>query len=419
MIKVSVLTVGDEICIGQVVNTNASWISQRCVEEGCQVVSHSVVGDQEGMIISELNRLMNISDIVLITGGLGPTSDDLTKPALAKFFDDELVFREEILDWIREFFAKRGVQEVSERNKMLAFVPSKCIALKNIYGTAPGMAFFKDNKVVVSMPGVPKEMQFIMNEYVLPLIRNKVEIERPIVEIYEVIQTCGIPESVLADRLRGIDSIHQDVRVAYLPSYRGVRLRLNSTGWTKAEALEKSKRVKNFIYLKVGDYVYGEGERSLSETIGELLKGKKKTLSVAESCTGGLLGGEITNISGSSDYFKGGVIAYSNEVKIKVLGVKPQTIEQYGAVSEQTAKEMAEGVRKLLNSDYGISITGIAGPTGGTLEKPVGTVWIGLADSSSVFAKKFLFGGDRAINRERSVAEALTMLYFKLKGLSR
>lgn len=417
MIKVSILTIGDEICIGQVVNTNASWIAQRCVELGCSIVGHSTVGDSKEAIISELGRLLNLSDIVLVAGGLGPTSDDLTKPALLEYFKDELVFREEVLQWIKGFFAQRGITEISERNTNLAYLPSKCKPLHNRLGTAPGMVFFEENKVLVSMPGVPNEMKHLMNEYVIPLIKDKIQIERPELVIYRTIQTCGIPESVLADKLLGIEDILGDVSIAYLPSNMGVRLRLGAFGFYPTEAEYKIKPIIDFIYSRVGKYIFGVGEVSLSDAVGNLLKEQSKTISVAESCTGGMLGSAFTDVPGSSEYFISGVVAYSNNAKIKVLGVNPETIEKYGAVSRETATEMAGNVRNLFSTDFGISITGIAGPTGGTTEKPVGTVWIALADAQSVDAEKFQFGNDRKINRERSVAAALTKLYLKLKNL--
>lgn len=417
MIKVSILTVGDEICIGQIINTNASWIAQRCVELGCSVVTHSTVGDDKGTIVSELGRLLNLSDIVLVTGGLGPTSDDLTKPALLEYFKDELVFREEVFGWIKDYFVQRGITEISERNKSLADLPSKCKPLRNRFGTAPGMLFLERDKAVVSMPGVPDEMKYLMSEYVIPLIKDKIQIERPELVIYKTIQTCGIPESVLADKLLGIDKIYSDVSIAYLPSNTGVRIRLGAFGFSSVEAENKIQPVIDYIYARIGEHIFGVGEISLSEAVGNLLKARNKTAAIAESCTGGMLGSIFTDIPGSSEYFIGGIIAYRNNAKIEILGVNSETIEKYGAVSKETATEMAQNVRKLFSTDFGISITGIAGPTGGTTEKPVGTVWIALADTQSVDAEKFQFGNVRKINRERSVAAALTKLYLKLKSL--
>lgn len=417
MLKVAILTIGDEILIGQIVNSNASWIAQKCLEIGASVVEHRVVGDSEEEIISGVDSLLKKSDILLITGGLGPTSDDLTKPSLVKYFNDELVFNETVLNWIKEFYEKRGIKEISERNRKLANIPSKCTPLKNEVGTAPGMLINLNDKIIVSMPGVPKEMQFIMNNSVLPLIKDKILKGNLTTHIFNIIQTCGIPESILADKLAGLDVQNEGVNLAFLPSYKGVRLRLETKGIPYQEAINKIESVKKSIYERVGNYIFGEGETTLSEVVGKILIERNETVAVAESCTGGLLGGEFTKISGSSSYFLGGIIAYSNDVKIKILGVNKETIEKFGAVSEQTAIEMAENVRKIFNSTYGLSITGIAGPTGGTPQKPVGTVWIGFSSKDKTFAKHNLFGGDRDINRERSVATALTMLYFHLKGV--
>ncbi|ROL57034.1 competence/damage-inducible protein A [Bacteroidetes/Chlorobi group bacterium Naka2016] len=417
MLSVSILTIGDEILIGQIINTNASWIAQKCLEVGATVVEHRVVGDSQNEIIDGVDDLLKKSDVVLITGGLGPTSDDLTKPTLAKYFQDTLIFNEEVLEWIKEFYKKRGINEVSERNRNLANLPSKCKPLKNEFGTAPGMLFEHNGKILVSMPGVPKEMKFIMETHILPLLKSKIVSEKKEAHIFVTLQTCGIPESVLADKLSGVESVLNGLNLAFLPSYKGVRLRIEAKGLPIDLAEHQIEQVKSFIYSKVGDYVYGEGEVTLAETVGKMLEERGETVAVAESCTGGLLGGEFTKISGSSKYFLGGIIAYSNEIKSVHLGISTETLSKYGAVSQETAIEMAYNVRKKFNSTYGISITGIAGPTGGTPKKPVGTVWIGLSTPNETFAKLHQFGGDREINRERSVASALTMLFFLLKGL--
>jgi len=417
MLRVSILTIGDEILIGQIVNTNASWIAQKCVEVGASVIKHCVVGDSEEEILEALKRLYNLSDIILITGGLGPTRDDLTKPVLTKFFDDELIFSDEVLQWIKEYYSKRGINEVTERNKNLALIPKSCTPLKNLVGTAPGLLFEKENKAVFAMPGVPKEMQFLMKEYVIPYIQNKITSRKLPTHIFRVLQTCGIAESVLADKLSGLEEILNGVNVAFLPSYKGVRLRIEAKGEDVVKTELAIQKVVDFIKGKVGEYIFGEGEVSLAQVVGELLAERKETVAVAESCTGGLLGGEFTNIPGSSRYFLGGIIAYSNEIKERILGVEKQVLQKFGAVSQETATQMSENVRKLFKSTYGISITGIAGPEGGTTEKPVGTVWISLSAPDKTIAKRYQFGDDRQINRERSVGAALTMLYAYLKRL--
>jgi len=417
MLKVAIITIGDEILIGQIVNTNSSWIAQKCVEIGATIIEHCVVGDNEKHILEVLKRTFDVSDVILITGGLGPTRDDLTKPVLTKFFGDELIFSDEVLQWIKEYYFKRGINEVTERNKNLAFIPKSCTPLKNSVGTAPGLLFEKEDKAIFAMPGVPKEMQHLMKEYVIPYIKNKIERQKFPTHIFRVLQTCGIAESVLADKLAGIEEILNGVNLAFLPSYKGVRLRIDASGEDVFQVESSIQKVVDYIRSKIGNYIFGEGEISLAQVVGDLLSERNETVAVAESCTGGLLGGEFTNIPGSSRYFLGGVIAYSNEIKERILGVEKEVIQKFGAVSQETAKQMAENVRKLFNSTYGISITGIAGPEGGTKEKPVGTVWISLSTADKVIAKKFQFGDDRHINRERSVGAALTLLYSYLKNI--
>lgn len=416
MNKVAILSVGDEICIGQVVNSNSAWIAQRCTEIGYQVVCHSVVRDNEQQIIDDVDRLTKIGDVILVTGGLGPTSDDLTKPALAKYFKVDLVFNEQAFQWIEEFYSKRGITEILERNKNLANLPSNCKPLQNSLGTAPGMLFEFDGKILISMPGVPKEMQFIMNKYVLPLLKDRISKTSNEIVVYRTIQTIGIAESLLAEKLKELDWDNSIYSLAYLPSYKGVRLRIGA----KAKSFDDANLALNSLQYEieriVGKHIYGSGNITLTETVGKMLLKFNKTVAVAESCTAGLLGAELTKVPGSSGYFLGGYIVYSNQAKINLLGVKPSTIKQFGAVSKETVIEMADNVRKKFDSDFGIAITGIAGPSGGILEKPVGTVWIGLADRTAITAEKYLFGGDREINRERSVASALALLFFKLQG---
>lgn len=417
MNKVSIISVGDEICIGQIVNTNASWIAQRVTEIGYSVVYHSVVPDEESRIINEIDRILKFSDVVLITGGLGPTSDDLTKPSLAKYFNVELVFNEVAFEWIKEYFLKRGITEILERNKNLSYLPANCQPLHNAVGTAPGMLFKFDGKLVISMPGVPKEMKYIMNNSVIPLLQERIS-NKPIqIVVFRTLQTCGIAESQLAEKLKDLHFENSTYSLAFLPSYKGVRLRIGAKAGSFQDANSLIEKFQTQIHSLVGDYIYGIGEISLAEACGKLLLEQRMTIAVAESCTAGLLGAEFTKIPGSSGYFLGGVIAYSNEAKVNILRVSAQTIEKFGAVSKETVIEMAQNVKDLFGSTFGIAITGIAGPSGGTIEKPVGTVWIGIATDGSFFAEKYQFGIDREINRELSVGKALNLLYLNLKGL--
>jgi len=413
MSKVSILTIGDEICIGQVTNTNAVWIATQCTHLGYAVILHSTVGDDKYLMLKEIDRLFNLSDVLIITGGLGPTHDDITKPTLCEYFNDELVLHKPTLEHLEQFFKKRDYT-LTDRNKTQAYIPSKCTPLRNDLGTAPGMQFEKDGKFIISLPGVPAEMKSIMEKYVFQFLQNLLAERKSDVVLYKTIHTSGIPESMLADLIGEPSKFLGDGRLAFLPTYQGVRLRIGITEKNIELGMRRITEIENIVRKRVGKYIFGENEETLSSAIGRLLKEKGKTLSVAESCTGGVLGGEITKVSGSSEYFFGGVIAYSNEAKINVLEVGKVTIEKYGAVSEQTAIELAYHVKGLFNTDYGISITGIAGPTGGTTEKPVGTVWIGLADENGVSAKKYTFGEDRTVNRERAVGTALTLLYKKL-----
>ncbi len=414
MLKISLLTIGDEILIGQIINSNASWIAEQCTRLGAKIILHSVVGDEREAMLSELDRLLFVSDVVLLTGGLGPTHDDITKSVLCEYFNDELIRNEQVLKLVEDFLQKRNIP-VTERNQKQADVPKKAKILHNTNGTAPGLLFDMTGNVIVAMPGVPSEMKSIMRTWVLPYLESMMTENKEEVVLYKVLQTAGIAESKLADLLGNVDDFLGGGSLAFLPSYKGVRLRIGVTGNTSDLAREKLNQIEKHIYSKAGKFIFGENDDSLASVVGKLLKEKGKTCSVAESCTGGLLGAEFTSVPGSSDYFVGAAIVYSNEAKTKILDVSKGIIDAFGAVSEETAKELASNVRKVFKTDFGISITGIAGPSGGTIEKPVGTVWIGLASENDVLTKKFVFSNDREINRERSVAKALEMLLNTLK----
>lgn len=416
MINAAILTIGDEICIGQVVNTNASWIASELSKLGYKVNLHSVIGDEESILIQELNRLLQLSDIIIITGGLGPTHDDITKPTLTKYFNDKLVLKEDLLIELNERFKKRGLV-LTERNKEQALVPSKAKILRNEVGTAQGLWFDYDKKIIIALPGVPSEMKFIMKNSVLSTLQEKIISEKHSVLIYKNLNTTGIPESYLADLIGDTSLFLEGNSLAFLPSYKGVRLRIGVEGKNFEEAHKKIDGIVDYIMKRAGEYVFSFDDESLASVVGKMLIEMNKSLSVAESCTAGMLGAEITSVSGSSKYFLGGLQVYSNEAKIKLLKVSPNTISKYGAVSKQTALELAQNIRSLFNSDFGISITGVAGPTGGTTEKPVGTVFIGLADDKTSYANKYYFSQDRQINRERAVGTALSLLYKHIKGI--
>ncbi len=414
MYKISVLTIGDEICIGQIVNTNASWISEQCTKTGAKVLMHSSVGDNIEMMTSELKRLGNVSDMVIITGGLGPTEDDITKTALCEFFGDKLELHKPTFDYLTEFFEHRG-RAFSDMNQSQAMLPASCTALPNSAGTAPGMLFEQDGKLFISLPGVPNEVKAIMNSHVIDMIISEIKKNNHKIVLYKTLLTSGAPESDIADKIGSSGQFPANMSLAYLPSYSGVRLRIG----VESENFDKAKQllsdIESTIRQRVGEYIYGEENDSLENAAGRQLAKQNKTIAVAESCTGGLLGKTITNSPGSSSYFKGGIIAYSNDIKITEVGVSRQTIIEYGAVSRETATELAENIRQKFKSDIGISITGIAGPGGGSAEKPVGTVWIGLAGENGSIAKKYVFGKDRNMNRELAVTYALSWLYKYLK----
>ena len=413
MLNISIITLGDEICIGQIINTNASWIASECTKLGAKVITHSTIRDDRDNIVSEINRLIPVSDFVLITCGLGPTHDDITKNVLCDYFNDVLTLHEPTLQHLKKMFKFRGY-ELTDRNKEQAMMPSKSTALPNNVGTAPGMLFEKDGKYIISMPGVPAEMKHIMNNHVFQIIQNKIIELNDTIVLYKMLNTTGIPESKLADMIGEPDEFLNGATLAFLPSYRGVRLRIGVSDINFRNAKSKLEKIEKEIFKRAGYFIFATDEEYLISTVGKKLTQNKLTVSVAESCTGGLLSAEFTSISGSSLYFAGGVIAYSNEAKKKILKVNSNSLIKFGAVSEQVASELAINVRNLFNTDFGIGITGIAGPTGGTREKPLGTVFISIADKNSVIVKKYVFGNDRDINRERAVGTALAMLLNKL-----
>ncbi|MFP4528927.1 MAG: competence/damage-inducible protein A [Candidatus Kapaibacterium sp.] len=415
MFRIALITIGDEILIGQTVDSNAAWIAWQFTGLGAEVYRHTAIADSRDELFEALDRRIPEADLVVLTGGLGPTEDDITKDVLTEYFDDKLEMNKEILNYLKEFFDKRGF-EFTERIQRQALLPTKCKPLANHVGTAPGMLFDIGGKRVISLPGVPAEMKYIMQNSAIPYVDQLITEGNHKVSLYRTLQTTGIPESKIADLVGDPSEIPGDVRLAYLPSYRGVKIRIGVKDDTKDNAGKRLDRAEKYLYEKAGKYIYTKGGTDLTDAVGKLLIEQDKTLAVAESCTAGMLGAAITETPGSSGYFTGGAITYSNEAKMHIMGVQEHTLIDYGAVSEQTAMEMAEGIRKRFFTDFGIGITGIAGPGGGTEEKPVGTVWIGLSREGKTFAKKYNFGNDRAVNRERSVGMALTMLLNELRG---
>ena len=415
--NIALLTIGDELCIGQIVNTNASWIADRCTQIGASISCHSTIRDNPEDIIHELDRLRINNSIIIITGGLGPTHDDSTKSTLCSYFHDTLIEHQETLLYLQERYKSRDIV-LSERNREQAFVPSSCTVLKNPRGTAPGLLFTQKDCTFIALPGVPSEMKGIMQEYVIPIIQDHFLKEKSVKPFYRTLITKGIPESTLADLIGNpAEFLEMQETLAFLPSFQGVRLRLGVYHQNAEHAIQRLDMLEQILRNKAGIYIYAKDQENLlSKTIENLLI-HKKSLSVVESCTGGKLGSLCTELPGSSVFFKGGFITYSNELKEKLVHVRHDTLLEFGAVSEQTAIEMAIGGRNILDTDFCISITGIAGPEGGTNDKPVGLVWIGLSSKNRTFAKKHIFGTDRDMNRERSVYAALSMLYDELHQL--
>jgi len=413
LLKAKVLSIGDEILIGQIVNTNASFISNKLISIGIPVDRIVSIGDAEDKLLDELEDSIKSFDVTIMTGGLGPTHDDITKPCLIKFFADKLVIDEKVLAHVKGIFASRKVK-MPDTNVEQAMVPSKAITIWNPNGTAPGIWYEIDNKIIISLPGVPFEAIAMMEEFVIPELKKKFSEKINYVLKSKTLLTTGIGESFLSEMIGDINTIIMGSKLAFLPSVYGVRLRIDVKGNNVNEADKKIGEIETKLREKIGKYIFGENDELIEKTVGNLLREKGLTISVAESCTGGMISEKFTDISGSSDYLMGGVCTYSNDSKINILGVKKDTIDSYGAVSQQTAIEMAVSVRKLFSTDIGLSTTGIAGPTGGTDDKPVGLIWIGYADNTSSFAMKFLFGNNRERNRVRSSIMALEILRKKI-----
>jgi nicotinamide-nucleotide amidase len=410
-ILAELLTIGDEILYGQIVDTNSQWMSVELDKVGINVIRKTSVGDQEDEILTAFAEAEKRADIILITGGLGPTSDDLTKPLLAKYFDCKLQIHEEALAEITAFFKSRG-REMTELNKQQAALPICCTKITNPIGTAPGMWFEKNNKVFMSMPGVPHEMKKMMIERVIPRLKEK--FQTPAI-YHKVIRTIGIGESFLADKISPWEkALPAHIKLAYLPSLGDVKLRL--TGFSDSST-QIEKEIDEWV-MKLqplaGEYIYGYGEESIEVAIGRMLRERKLTLSMAESCTGGYLSHLITSVPGCSDYFLGSMVPYSYEIKMRQLGVKPEVLEKYGAVSEQTIIEMANIVRAKFNTDIGVATSGIAGPGGATPEKPVGTVWIAYSDKHQTVTKKLQISSERSINIRMASVAVLNLIRLTL-----
>lgn len=410
MINTKVISIGDEILIGQIVNTNSAFINEKLNFLGIKVKKVVTIGDNRQDLLDELqDSVINDYKINLITGGLGPTHDDITKPILLEFFDDELILDEKVLEKVESIFTKRNVK-MPEINIGQAMIPSKSKVIWNEFGTAPGILMEKDDKIFIAMPGVPFEMKAMIENSVLPLIKEKYLRNPEYFHRSKTLLTAGIGESLLSEQIGSIEKLLQGHKMAFLPSPLGVRLRIEVKCKTESDADSELKRIENSLFEKIGDYIYGQNDDLLEELVGNLLVEKNLTIAVAESCTGGIISGRITNVSGSSKYFKGSIISYANEVKENILKINPDLIINNGAVSSEVAVEMAVGVRRLLKTDIGISATGIAGPTGGTESKPVGLVYIAISIGDKTYSKELFLGDNRHRNRIRAAQAALEML---------
>lgn len=401
------ITIGDELLYGQTIDTNSAWMGRELNLLGINVLEVRSISDEREAILKTLEDTTPKADLILITGGLGPTKDDITKNCLAEFFGVKLTRLKAIEDRLHKYFQNRGV-ETPEKTLPLADVPENCIALPNNKGTAWGMWFNENNTIYVSMPGVPAEMKSLMREEVLPKIQDSFELPNI---LHRHFLTASVGESKLSDKLEDFEEqLPNGIKLAYLPGLGTVKLRLTAKGKDIA-TLEKLLNVQaEKLYAAIGHYIYGEGNDEFEAVIGKIIQSKNWTIATAESCTGGYISHRITSVSGSSAYYKGSVISYSNEIKMQELNVSADTLDKQGAVSEATVNEMLKGICKKYNTDLGIAVSGIAGPDGGTEEKPVGMVWIAVGTTKNPKIRKVQLPGNRIQNIKLTAIIALEML---------
>lgn len=398
MMRAVVLTIGDELLIGQVLNSNAAWLGEQLSLSGIDVCRTVTVGDDLAALRRELGRALEEADLVVTTGGLGPTHDDVTREAIAGLYDVELVLDEEVYSRIGDRFRRWGLR-MPESNRSQAMVPAGFTVLPNSAGTAPGL--WRENEgrgMLAVLPGVPHEMKRLFLEQVRPRVLKQGDVQ--VIE-HRTLRTAGVGESTLQDVIGDVsDRLSNTLRLAYLPGTAGVRLRMTASGRTKEEVRARLDALEKSLRAKIDEFVYGTGDETLEEVVGRILREHSLTIAVAESCTGGHVAHTITNVSGASAYMLGGIVAYSNRIKTGFLGVDAGVLEEEGAVSEAVAVRMATGIRERFAADIGISTTGVAGPTGGSPEKPVGTVWIGYADAGRAEAHLFHLADERLLNKE-------------------
>jgi nicotinamide-nucleotide amidase len=404
----SIITIGDELLIGQTIDTNSAWMGQELNKLGIWVKRRVAVGDVWDEIWNALDEESRQAQIILITGGLGPTADDITKPLLAQYFGGRMIVDEGALQNVKNIFEKYIKRPMLEVNLKQAEVPDVCTVIENKRGTAPGMWFEKEGTVFISMPGVPNEMKGMMMDFVLPRLPKIFPLKGV---VHRTLLTAGIGESYLADRIKDFENaLPHHIKLAYLPNAGMVRLRLTGTGNDENEIIGTVDALFLELQSQLQDVMVINEDKTLEEAIGIMLTKYEKTVATAESCTGGYISHLITSVPGSSRYFIGGIVSYDNSIKENVLGVNPDTLDNYGAVSEETVWQMATAAKELMKTDYAIAVSGIMGPGGGSAEKPVGTVWVAVAGRSTTTTKKFQARYDRYRNIEVTAINALNML---------
>lgn len=408
MVNTSIITIGDELLIGQVIDTNSAWMAQQLNKSGIRVNRRVAVGDVWDEIWNALDEESKHADIILITGGLGPTADDITKPLLCKYFGGKLTVNEQALQNVTVLFEKIFKRPLTERNIKQAEVPDVCTVIQNKRGTAPGMIFEKNGKIFISMPGVPHEMKGMMESDVIPLLSSRFEV--PYIT-HRTLMTFGIGESMIADRIQDYEeNLPAHIKLAYLPNYGMVRLRLTASGKDKQGIDQEVDNLFATLQELVSDHIVTNRDEKMEEVVAKLLAQQQKTLSTAESCTGGFIAHLLTSIPGSSVFYKGSIVSYSNEIKKELLDVMDQTLEEKGAVSEEVVIQMVKGALKQLKTDYAVAVSGIMGPDGGTPEKPVGTVWMAAGNNREIITQKLHFRFERQLNIQLSAVNALNLL---------
>ena len=408
MIQVSIITIGDELLIGQVIDTNSAWMAQELNKAGIKVNRRVAVGDDWNDIWKALDEESKNADVILITGGLGPTADDITKPLLCEYFNGKMIVSQEALDNVIHIFENIHKRPVTERNRKQAEVPDTCKVIVNTRGTAPCMWFEKDKKIFVSMPGVPHEMKGLMEEHIIPELSKIFTL--PFI-CHRTLVTYGIGESNLADKIQGFEtSLPSHIKLAYLPNYGIVRLRLSSTGNDKEKTESEIEMLFQQLQEEVKDFLVTNEDAPMEKVVGQMLMSKNETISTAESCTGGYISQLLTSIPGSSAYFDGSMVTYSYNAKENLLGVKNETLINFGAVSEEVVKEMATGLLQKMKTNYVIAVSGIMGPGGGTIEKPVGTVWVAVGNTTNIVTKLYHFRFDRQKNIQLTAMNALNLM---------